>query len=1158
MSLTALVLLAASIGAATDDVPTVTGTVVAEKGQPIAGAEVYLFDGPPIGRTALFGVGLKTRQPPPIFGRARTNGKGEVEIALPIELPPPRVRGPGWLAIAVHKQGLAVQTRLIDRRWPVRAAAIRLVLGRPRGNRVSVQSPDGEPVAHARLGTDQIDGVPLPAELSEQLTTETDDSGDAELPDVTGEALRIIRVESPQFGAQWAALARSSDGKASVANLSPVGTISGQLVDDGGAALASTKVRLATWVDSRDEQSGGGTAEVTTDAEGRFSVPAIAAGVLQMTADLPADSPLVSTYQGTQQIDSDRANKVELRFKHGIHVRGTAIDQADQSPLAGAIVFVDFYSEFRQMECDEAGQYSGYVLPGGLAYLTFARLPRDYYSPDPIIPTEPLPDDAQELTFKALLAAAGATLYGRVVDAQGNPVADAEVVGAFPWSAIGDRTVVARSGRDGIFMLTSVPKNTNVKVSAYSAAGITKNPVIGSTDDPDPVMVTVDPGSALSLSGRAVDESGRPISGAVVRVFPVHFDQSRRAREGGFVEFGGTERLYTDAAGRFSTPKQLRPDRAYRVEVDALGMTPVRTEPIEPAASPGIDFGEIVLTPTPRLRTIAGQVVDESGKSVAGALVRQAGDGPRRTRAICDAAGHFQIGGIYEGPAWLFVSHEGVRLQAERIDGDAHAVRIVLRNSAALPWESGPPTSSVDAADEDGVCRALFAEIRGRLEQGSALDRQWVATAKFLLDGELSGDYAPEVVRQFWVAFAIGRSSLTYEQAIELANAANDMYQRGSLYLAAFDSLDNTCDRQRNALAEALLAARAVNEPAMRIPLLGEIGVRFFDLGDRDVGAVIVREANDQMAAIPEDVTPIRNEWRSRSAAALVYLDAPGAIALAEKQPRRNTRELCLADVARSLAAENPAEAERALERMEMANLRLGYGAGTIHRMAAVDPERAERIARKFSLITSRAYTLGLVADAQAGANPDRASKLIEEAYTLLEKSLDEGTAGTQQSTCGTAAALLVFVERVNPAMLGHYLARALAMRPPRPARGDPGAWYESEIAQMALAIVPYDRQTARALLAPLAPRIRTLSAVGEQYAAPGQIWAAFALADPAWARQLVDRLPDTPPEATVSPRATAAKHVIEALAHHDPSRWPWVYQRFLHARHPDTPVRVR
>ncbi len=264
------------------------------------------------------------------------------------------------------------------------------------------------------------------------------------------------------------------------------------------------------------------------------------------------------------------------------------------------------------------------------------------------------------------------------------------------------------------------------------------------------------------------------------------------------------------------------------------------------------------------------------------------------------------------------------------------------------------------------------------------------------------------------------------------------MYPRCSLCLAAFDAAGNTPDQQRSALAEALLAARAVNEPAMRIPILGEIGERFFDLGDREVGMAIVREARDQLAAVPIDGMPNGDYWRGRLAPALAYLDVHGAFALAEKL-RRPQRDWFLADVARSLAAENPAEAEAALERMEMANLRFVYGAGAVHRMARVDPERAARIAMKFQRPTWRAYGLGLIAEAQVDANSDLAEKLLEAAFHLLEQSLADGTADQRDSTCGTAAALLVMVERVSPALLEHYLARALAMRPPRPARGDPG-----------------------------------------------------------------------------------------------------------------------
>ncbi len=757
MSLAAFVVLSASLGAIADDVPAVVGTVVDAQNQPVIGADVYLFDGPPLGRAALFGLGGKMRRPPALVAHTQTSDTGEFAVALPVEAPPPHGRGPTWLALAVHKSGLAIKTRLIERYWPARAAPIRVALGPPHDNRVRVRSPEDQPVARARLRVDQIDGIALPAELSERLIGVSDASGEVELPGASGEKLRTVRVDVQEFGTQWAALSRPAAGGLSTLDLSPVGSICGRLVDDQGAALPATRVRLATWVEPRDELAGGGLAELTTDAAGEFRAPVIAAGVLQVTAELPPDSPLLSTYHGTQQIEAGISNEAVIRFQHGVHIHGMVINQADRRPIAGASVSLGMVPDAPTLECNEAGEYSGYLLPG-LTHLRFARLPSGYYFPNTIIPNESVPAGAQMMTFKPLVAAAGATLVGRVVDAAGRPVPDAEVIGACPSSDEGaDRTIYALSDRDGNFMLPNVATDTNVRVTAYSAAGVSTKPVIGNVHDPDPVTVTVDPAAALSLSGRAIDTAGHPIAGAGVRVLPIRFEQNRRAIEEPFVAFNGVERLYTNAEGRFGTPKQLRPDRGYRVEVDARGIMPVRTEPIEPSTWRTTDFGDIVLAPTPRLRVVTGHVVDGTGKPMAGAVVMQSGDGPRRTRATCDGKGRFRIEGLYEGPAWLLVNHDGARLQAERLDGDTNDARIVLERDTAAPVRGATQLSSVDAAGEDEVCRALFAEIRDRLLRGSESDRQWIASTEYRLDGAFSDSHAPGVVQQSRLALALGR-----------------------------------------------------------------------------------------------------------------------------------------------------------------------------------------------------------------------------------------------------------------------------------------------------------------------------------------------------------------------------------------------------------------
>ncbi|HJT32651.1 MAG TPA: carboxypeptidase regulatory-like domain-containing protein [Pirellulales bacterium] len=1030
---TTLVLLAISVVGAADDAPSVVGTVVDAKNQPVAGTEIYLFEGPFISSLALFEAGSKTRQPPPLLARAQSNEAGEFEVAMPLDAQMAYGGLRTWFALAVHKPGLAVKTRLIGRDWPSRAAPIRVALDRPRNNRVRVASFEGQPAGNARVWVDQLDGIMLPVELAERLAAQSDASGEAELPDVAGEQLRIVRVGSPQFGDQWAGLNRPINGEARTVSLSPVGRVNGRLLDDGGKPIASTRVRLASWIDPHDEWSGGGLAEATTDDEGRFKTAAIAAGVLQITAILPEDSPLVSTYRGTQSLEAGATNDVVARFQHGVRIRGTIVDEADGSPVVGAVRPFGFVGSRRTLlgaafECDEAGEYSGYVLPG-LTYLSLARLPPDYYDRDRFAREEPVPDDATEVTFAPVRVARGETLVGRVVDTAGRPIADAHVVGVFRPDRF-EYVVTARSDRDGNFLLTRVAPNADVHLSATSAAGCTIDALVVHMPHRDWLTLTVDAGAAWSLSGRVVNASGHPIVGAALRI-----DLKRTtptSQDSGYVTFDGHEQIYTDASGRFATPKHLRPGRRYQIEIDARGMMPESTEPIEQATGPTTNVADIVLTPTPRLRSVVGRVVDESSTPVAGVAVWQSGDGPRGTHSTSDAEGRFRIDGVYEGTAWLFTSHDGFPLQAERIEGDGAESRVVLRRGAApkaAPVRHAQPATLLE---EEAVMRTLLEEYRAWLERESRIPRrgpQWVKAIDYMLDGKFSTTPDGRLDLDFGTAPAF--MYWTPEQAQELAEATTDTYWRAMLYLGICDARGDAPDRQRDSLAHALLAARTIDDVNRRVFVLTEISTRFFDLGDRDLGAALVREARERLAvAVDDGLDP--EVRQGRVAAALARVDAPAGLALAEK-PKTRVRDIYLAEVACGLAAENPELAEQAIDQVRQ--YRFEYCAGAVRRMAAVDPERAERIARKFSPPSRQAYGLGLVAHAQAATNQELAARLLEDAYGLLEQSLAEGTADEGDSACGTAAALLVMVERVDPKKLDQYLARALAMRPPRPAR---------------------------------------------------------------------------------------------------------------------------
>lgn len=648
---------------------------------------------------------------------------------------------------------------------------------------------------------------------------------------------------------------------------------------------------------------------------------------------------------------------------------------------------------------------------------------------------------------------------------------------------------------------------------------------------------------APTVVGTVVDAQNQPVAGADVYLFEGPFVKSwARVEAGSKIRKPPPllARARSDVAGAFEIALPLDAQTAY-------GTRSEQTDSIEATTKPTTDIGDIVLTPVPRVRSLVGQVVDESGRPVSGVVVRQSGDGPRRTMSISDADGRFRSDGIYEGAVWLFARHDDFPFQADRIASDASEARIVLRGNSAARSAPAPHARQAPLPEEEAVIRTLLEKYRASLEEKLPIlhsGRPWVAALDYMLDGKFST--TPDGHLDMDLGTAPAHMWWTPEQAQELAQATADAYWRTLLYLGTCDARADAPGRQREALADALLAARAIEDAYHRAWALREVSIRFFDVGDREIGAALVREARELLAAAVEKGLDPRLE--GTIAPALARVDAPAALALAEKQENARTRDIFLSEVACSLAAENPALAERAIDQVRQYPFE--WCAGAVHRMATVDPERTERIARKFSLPTRQAYLLGLVAHAQADVHRELAARLLEEAYGLLERSLAEGTADARDSACVTAAALLVMVERVDPTMIDHYLARTLAMRPPRPPRppqGDPRGSYESQIAEMAIAIAPYDRQTARWLLEPLAQRTNRVH----------PFWAAAALADPEWALELI-MLPDQAQAgAAKNPGAGAARQVIEALMHRGTGRWPWVYSRYLQRRHPDTPAAV-
>jgi hypothetical protein len=213
--------------------------------------------------------------------------------------------------------------------------------------------------------------------------------------------------------------------------------------------------------------------------------------------------------------------------------------------------------------------------------------------------------------------------------------------------------------------------------------------------------------------------------------------------------------------------------------------------------------------------------------------------------------------------------------------------------------------------------------------------------------------------------------------------------------------------------------------------------------------------------------------------------------------------------------------------------------------MAVADTERATRLARTYVNLCERAFALGTVAHGVAAKDRAAAAGLLEEAYGLLERAGQLGPTqhGWISSAALTAAALLPVAEKIDVTLVEGYFWRAISLREPWPALGDPAWNHDRHLEELAAMVARYDRAIARDLLWPLAGRL-PVSGLASMM--------GLAAADPRWAAELVQALPDVSAPLAKSPKQLAARLLAGWLGFSQRAIWEKVYIR-CNLRDPDT-----
>lgn len=1147
-----------------------SGTVLDANGKSVAGAMVVVAEGPPAVRTEAQRDSLAAPRAPDVLATATSDNSGEFNIAMPDEMPEiawRRTRLTVWCYHPNH----ALAVRLIDRDWP--RAGLPLTIRLPVADNVRFKTTDAgyQPVPHARVAPLRVAGHLVPAILRDRLIAETDENGRAMLAGITPADLETVRLESQTLGVQWIGLPGQDRDKIILLNLAPVGRVAGQLTAGDPRAVARRTLRFATWQIPGDEHSGGGLAKVSTDHEGKFEVPALAAGSLTFEIQengLPSPSPstlaaskgdapdtaqvyLIAQTTGPP-IDSGKTTMLEIPLRRAVRAVQEVRDEDSGAPIAGVGVSVRSWQQGAKSggETDASGRLSIHILPGA-ASVTPVRLPPAYYDPTGGLRSAvEVADKSEAVALSPLQLARGVPLRGRVVDVNDNPLAGAEVVG---------QSVHAWTNARGEFTIDAVAPHTPVSLWASHAGAANLQPASAQPDGP-PVNLIVDNKNGVSLEGRVLDAAGRPIAAAVVRVWATQTRVGYRGQDLGYVIFDGNDRLSTDAQGWFHTPRGLRSTATYSIEVTAPGMRLGWSESIEPGSSRTTRFADLILHAAPRLRVVSGHVLNHEGRAVPGATVWQSGDGPRRTQTTSDAEGRFQLGGLYDTPAFLFAHKDGCRLQGSPVAPADKTCQIILPGSGepAPAMRTLPPALPIE--EERELAMTLLepslpllggpATRPMQVDRLGTLARANPAKALEVADTVLTTAEFKLLARE---SAALALTSIDLDEALAIIAQLDQPYTRVSTCIMACDQLaDAPLEDRTKLLDEALLHARAEPEAGLKARELGLIAVRWLDLGRRQRGVTLLREGQTLVEALPEpNETNLRlSVDRGAFAGALARIDAEAALRLLAGFDGRllNTFR---ANVARGLADHNPAEAERLFRLIESPPAAFRTRLAPLARMAVADAPRAARLARTYVDLYERAFALGTVAHGLADKDRAGAATLLEDAYAVLEDARELGpTQSGRRGAALTAAALLPVIEKIDPTLVEGYLWRALSLREPWPAPSELPRMRDTRLADLAAMVARYDRDIARHLLVPLADRFR------ETRTEFSSVLPGLAMTDPRWAAELVWALPDVPaPPASNNFKLGAACRLARWLAlprHGFYGRWEQSYLR-CDLRHPDT-----
>jgi len=619
----------------------ITGRVLGPDGQPVAGADIV---------ATIYG------SPNPVAARTDAAGKYSVEV------PPEATTSDyiGWVSVLSPGLDLGGATwrrkDLQNNTFDFRLQAA----GKASG---VVRDGDGKPVAGARVrmsfvsweivpGKPEKEGFRVPESHRDRFTTTTDAEGRWTLPAVVGKATVNVFLEDPAFVTTFVTGESGPGASPLIITARPGATVAGKVVYDDGRPAAGIAVTGQT----ANRQA---TVKGVSDANGAFRLTGLPNGIVTISAEDKLGAWVSIDVTGIETTEGQTTTAPDLLLSAGAMVQGTATDEATGAPLAGvtiagAISNGSAFSKNSTSVSDAEGRYNLRVVPGKVT-IYIQRVPRGYLDSmgDLNLSQNELTLAEGDTKVQDWKLRKGLTVTARVVDDKARPVgavtvtltrqinphenwvnpATAETNAAGDWSAEG---LAAGSWQ------VSVSDGWQV-----AAPSVVQLPIKGE------LRISLRKVTLASLSGRVLDERGRPISGATVepRLTPPA-TPGADPNLSSYVEVKVSDAVVTDVNGKFLV-NSIQPGSGIALTVSKPGHV-YRSGGKVLNENGRYSVPDVVLAALSA--RIDGVVTDAAQLPVAGAQVF-CPDGGAAALATTDAAGKFSLPALPRGEVLLIAVH---------------------------------------------------------------------------------------------------------------------------------------------------------------------------------------------------------------------------------------------------------------------------------------------------------------------------------------------------------------------------------------------------------------------------------------------------------------------------------------------------------------------